>query len=121
MEMLRQVLEDKEKEISDAKDRLRQVEEAIREYRDSNALLVELGGSYADGFDGCLHQVQTSFPGLDLSHVIIDAQAQTIAQPVHSESTNELLANDALTGDPHGDKEAIPIEGQIQSVEGVAY
>jgi len=37
-EMLRQVLEDKEKEISDAKDRLRQVkEDATREYRDFDA------------------------------------------------------------------------------------
>ena len=51
MEMLRQVLEDKEKEISDAKDRLRQVkDEAIREYHDSNTLLAELGGSFAEGF-----------------------------------------------------------------------
>ena len=40
---MRKVLEDKEKEIKDAKDQLRQSKEAaIHEYRDSNALLEEL-------------------------------------------------------------------------------
>ena len=52
MELLKWFLEDKEKEISDAKDQLLQVkEEAIREYRDSDALLAELEGSFAKGFD----------------------------------------------------------------------
>ena len=40
MAMMRKVLEDKEKEIKDAKDQLRQAKEAvIREYHDSNAFL----------------------------------------------------------------------------------
>nr|POE74981.1 hypothetical protein CFP56_26559 [Quercus suber] len=74
--MLRHILEDKEKEISDAKDRLRQVkEEAILEYHDSDALLTELRGSYVDGFDDYLHQVKSAFPDLDLSHVCIDSPA----------------------------------------------
>ena len=48
-------MEDKEKEIRDAKDQLRQAKEvAIREYRDSDALLVELGTSFAEGFDDAL-------------------------------------------------------------------
>ena len=43
VETLKKVLEDKEKEIKDAKDQLRQSKEAaIHEYRDSNALLEEL-------------------------------------------------------------------------------
>ena len=118
-EMLRQVFEDKEKEINDAKDQLRQAkEDAVREYRDSNALLAELGGSYVDGFDDCLHQVKTSLPDLYLSHVSIDALAQTLAQPVYFESTGELFADDALVDDPCGDGESAPIEGQIQSVKG---
>ena len=62
MKMLRQVLENKEKEINDAKDRLRQVkEDATREYRDSDTYLTKLGGIYADGFDDCLRQVKASF------------------------------------------------------------
>ena len=93
---MRQVLEDKEKEIIDTKDKLRQAkEEEICEYRDSDTLLAELGGSFAKGFDDCLRQVKASFPELDLSHVNINAQAQTSVQPVHSESTDELFANDA--------------------------
>ena len=53
--LLRQVLEDKEKEINDAKDRLRQVkEDALWEYCDSDAYLTKLGGTYAGGFDACL-------------------------------------------------------------------
>ena len=56
METLRKVLEDKEKEVKDAKDQLRQAKEAvIREYRDFDALLEELGTSYADGFDNAIH------------------------------------------------------------------
>ena len=103
---MRQVLEDKEKEIIDTKDKLRQAkEEEICEYRDSDTLLAELGGSFAKGFDDCLRQVKASFPELDLSHVNINAQAQTSVQPVHSESTDELFANDAPANDPHGDGE----------------
>ena len=79
-EMLRQVLEDKEKDINDAQDWLRQAkEDVIREYRDSDAYLTVLEGTYTDGFDDCLRQVKTSFPDLDLSHVSIDAPAQTPA------------------------------------------
>ena len=53
--LLRQVLKDKEKEIRDAKDQLRQAKEVvIHEYRDSDALLVELGTSFAEGFDDAL-------------------------------------------------------------------
>ena len=51
-ELLKQVLEDKEKETNDTKNQLRQAkEEAICEYRDFDALLAALGGSFAEGFD----------------------------------------------------------------------
>ena len=56
METMRKVLEDKEKEIKDDKDKLRQAKEAvIHEYCDSNAFLEELGTSYADGFNNAIH------------------------------------------------------------------
>ena len=116
-EVLRQILEDKEKEIQTANDQLRQAkEEATQEYHDSDAYLTKLGGTYVDGFD-CLHQVKTSFPNLDLSHVSIDAQAQTSVQPVHSENTDELFANDALVDNLPGDGETAPIESQIKPVD----
>ena len=116
MELLRQGLKDKEKEISDTKDQLCQVkEEATREYCDSDALLVELGGSFAEGFDDCLCQVKTSFPDLDLSHVTIDAQAQTSVQPVHSRSTDELFADDAPVDDPRGDGDTV-VQSQVKTV-----
>jgi len=93
-ELLKQILEDKEKEISDTKNHLRQAkEEAIHEYRDSNALLAELERSFAEGFDDALRQVKTSYPNLDVSHVTIDSQAQTLVQPVHSKSTDKLFAD----------------------------
>ena len=118
MEVLWQVLEDKEKEIQTTKNQLCQAkEEATREYRDSDAYLTELGGTYADGFDDCLRQVRASFLDLDLSHVTINAQAQTSVQPVHSESTDELFADDALVDNPHGDGETAPIESQIKPVD----
>ena len=41
-----------------ANDGLRQAKEvAVREYRDSDALLSELGDSFLQGFDDALHQV----------------------------------------------------------------
>jgi len=90
-ELLKKALADKDKEIKDANDRLRQAkEEAIREYRDSNALLAKLGGS----FDDCLRQVKVSYPDLDLSNVNINAPAPTSVQPVLSESTEELFPDD---------------------------
>ena len=74
MEPLRQVLEDKEKEICDTKGQLRQAkEEAIHEYRDSDALLVELRGSFVEVFDNTLWQVKASYFDPDVSHVNIDA------------------------------------------------
>ena len=47
-EELKKVLEDKENDLRQAKER------AVQEYRDSDALLSELGVSYNDGFDDAL-------------------------------------------------------------------
>ena len=49
------------------------MEDTMREYRDSNALLRELRGSFTNGFDDFFCQVKTSCPDLDLSQVSIDA------------------------------------------------
>ena len=55
-EALKQVLKDKEEEISSSKKLLRQAkDDAIKEYCDSDALLAELGESFADVFDDCLY------------------------------------------------------------------
>ena len=68
MEMMRKVLEDKEKEIKDAKDQLRQAKEAvIREYCDFNALQEELRTSYTDSFDDVVRQAKKVYPNLDFS------------------------------------------------------
>ena len=74
--MLKKILKDKEGEISELKKQLHQVKgDAIREYRDSNALLYELDGSLADGFNDCFCQVKASFPDLDLSKISINTKA----------------------------------------------
>ncbi|XP_075660982.1 uncharacterized protein LOC142630815 [Castanea sativa] len=57
-------------------DNIRQAKvDAVREYRDSDALLMELGSSFSDGFDDCIRQVKATFPDLDLAHITIDAEA----------------------------------------------
>ena len=66
----------------------------------------ELGGSFADDFDDCFRQVKASFLDLDLYHVSINAQAQTLAQPVYSEGTDELFV-DETNLNPQGDGDAI--------------
>ena len=69
---MQKVLADKENEITKIEDRLRQAkEEVIHEYRNSNALLAKLGGSFAEGFDDCLRQVKASYPDLALSTLML--------------------------------------------------
>ena len=62
-EELKKTLEDKEKEVRQAK------EVAVLEYRDSDALISELGVLYNDGFDDALHQVKALYLKLDVSSV----------------------------------------------------
>ena len=74
LETLRKVLQDKDKEIKDAKDQLRHTKEAVvHEYRDFDALLEELGVSYVDRFDDALRQAKKAYPDLDFSQFNIDA------------------------------------------------
>ena len=118
MEMMRKVLEDKEKEIKDAKDQLHHAKEAmIHEYCNSNALLKELGISYADGFDDAVRQAKKAYPNLDFSQLNIDAQAEATAQPVAFESTEDLFTDDAV----FSDGESTPIQSQAQPVKGDAH
>ena len=121
---LKKILTDKEGEISEAKGQLRQAkEDAVREYRDSDTLLKELGGSFADGFDDCFRQVKASFLDLDLSHISIDAQAQTPAYPIYFEGTDELFADDSIH-DPQGARETAHedqgkfVEDEVRPIEG---
>ena len=96
----RKTLEVKDKEIQDLKEKLRQAKEAaVREYRDSDALLSELGDSFLQGFDETLHQFKKAYPTLDMSMIKIDDQAQTSAMPVTSENIDNLFAEEAAQGD----------------------
>ena len=76
----------------------------------------KLGGSFAEGFDDALCQVKSSYLDLDVSHVNIDAQAQTTVQPAHSKSTDGLFADNAFVDGPHGDR-GTTIESQTKTVE----
>ena len=115
VETLGKVLEDKDKEIKDAKNQLRQSKEAaIREYRNSDALLEELGTSYADGFDDAIRQAKKAYPDLDFSQLSIDTQPQATVQPIASESMEDLFVDNAALGDG----ESVPPENQSQPVDG---
>ena len=78
----------------------------VREHRDSDALLEELGTSYANGFDDALRQFKKAYPDLDYSMFNIDAKKQATVQPVTIESTDDLFANDTI----HGDGESAPTQ-----------
>ena len=81
------------------KDRLRQAKEvAICEYRDSDALLSELGDSFLQGFDDALRQVKKVYPDLDVSNIKVKDQAQTFVMLVASEDIDNLFAEDATQG-----------------------
>ena len=87
-EELKKVLEDKENDLRHAK------EAAVLEYRDSDALLSELGVSYNDGFNGALRQAKALYPKLDFSSVNITVQEATSVHPEQSDDTNELFAKE---------------------------
>ena len=87
-EELKTVLEDKESELRLAK------EKAVQEYRDSDALLTELGVSYNDSFDDALRQAKALYPKLDFSAVNINIVEAMSVQPDASNDTNELFAEE---------------------------
>ena len=84
-EELKKVISAKDEAIRLAKDT------AVREYRDSDALLNELGDSYGDGFDEAIRQVKVLYPALDLSSINSNALELTSARLAQSEDTNELF------------------------------
>ena len=84
-EELKKVLEDKKIDLRQAKER------AVLEYRDSDALLSELGVSYNDGFDDALRQAKALYPKLDFSSVNITVAEATSVHPSQSDDTNELF------------------------------
>ena len=70
-EELKKTLEDKENDVRRAK------EKAVQEYRDSDALISELGVCYTDGFDDALRQAKALYPKLDFSIVNITVAEAT--------------------------------------------
>ena len=87
-EDLKTVLEDKEDELRLAK------KKAVQEYRDSDALLTELGTSYNDGFDDALRQAKALYPKFDFSAVNINIAEGMSVQPDASDDTAELFAEE---------------------------
>ena len=86
-------LEGKETEIKNLKDGLRQAKEvAVREYRDSDALLAELGDSFLQGFEDALRQVKKAYPDRDVSNIKMEDQAQTSVLPVALDDIDDLFA-----------------------------
>ena len=97
---MKKVSKGKDKKIKGLKGQLRQAkEEAVRENRDFDALLSELGTSFLEGFDDALRQVREAHPDLDLSSIKIEDLAQASVVPVVSENTEELFAGGATFGD----------------------
>ena len=68
---------------------------AIREYRNSDALLSELGDSFLEGFDDTLRHVKKAYPDLDVSNIKVEDQGQTSVMPIASENTKDLFAENA--------------------------
>ena len=101
-EELKKVLEDKKNDLCHAK------EAAVLEYRDSDALLSELGVSYNDGFDDALRQAKALYPKLDFSSVNITVQEATSVHPEQSDDTNELF----------GEEVPISVAPEIPKAEG---
>ena len=118
MEEMKKVLEGKDKKIKGLKGQLCQAkEEAVCEYRDSDALLLELGSSFLEGFNDALCQVREAYPNLDLSSVKIEDPAPASVVPVALENTEELFA----WGAPVGDGESTQNVQHVQSIVDEAH
>ena len=87
-ELLKTVLADKEEELRLSK------EKAVQEYRDSDALLTELGSSYTDGFEDALRQAKALYPKFDFSAVDINVAEDMSVQPDASDDTADLFAEE---------------------------
>ena len=112
---MKKVSEGKDKKIKGLKGQLRQAkEEAVRENRDFDALLSELGTSFLEGFDDALRQVREAHLDLDLSSIKIEDLAQASVVPVVSENTEELFTGGATLGDGES------AQGQNVHVQSVA-
>ena len=72
---------------------------AVREYRDSNALLLELGDSFLQGFDNALRQVKKAYPNLDYSNIKVEDQAQTSVMPIASDDADDFFTEVDSLGD----------------------
>ena len=67
-EEAKKTLESKDKEIEELKNEVRQAKDAaVREYRDSDALITKLGDSFHLGFMDALRQVKQAYPDLGTS------------------------------------------------------
>ena len=104
----------KDKEIQDLKDDVRRAKEvAVREYRDSDALISELGDSFLEGFDDAILQVKNAYPDLDVSKIKVEDQAQTFVMPTALEDTDDIFADDEVIGD---EESAQAQNAQVQPV-----
>ena len=77
----------------------------MREYRNSNALLLELGDLFLQGFDDALCQVKKAYLDLDVSNNKMEDQAQISILPVASEDTDNLFAK----ADGQGEGKSAPV------------
>ena len=99
-EEAKKTLESKDKEIEELKNEVRQAKDvAVREYRDSDALISELGDSFLQGFEDVIRQVKQAYPDLDVSKFKVEDPAQTSVMPAASENTDDLFAEDDALGD----------------------
>ena len=99
-EEVKKALENKDKEIQDLKNEVHQAKDVtVREYRDSDALISELGDSFLQGFEDAIRQVKQAYPDLDVSKFKVEDPAQTSVMPAASENTYDLFADDDALGD----------------------
>ena len=104
-EEAKKALKSKEMEIVELKNEVRQAKDvAVREYRDSDALITELGDSFHQGFMDALRQVKQAHPDLDTSKFKVEDPVQSSVVPAASEDTDDLFADD----DALGDGESVP-------------
>ena len=78
----------------------------MHEYRDFDALLLELRDSFLQGFDDALRQVKKAYPDLDVSNIKMEDQAQTSVLPIALDDTDDLFVE--ANGQGEGESALVP-------------
>lgn len=65
--------------------------DAVRDFKVTQSFIDSYAEYYGTGFDDCLKQVASAFPGLDLSGITMDDGGDGSSQPIPTPESDEII------------------------------